>query len=59
MAKRKVKNKQPSKRWKKYKISGDKIERKATCPRCGSGYFLGEHKDRFYCGHCKYTEFKK
>ncbi len=30
-----------------------------SCPECGPGYFMGEHKDRFTCGHCGHTEFKK
>lgn len=59
MAKKKLKNKRPSKVWKKYKISGGKVERSKTCPRCGDGYFLAEHKDRYYCGKCKYVEYKK
>lgn len=59
MAKKKVKNKKPSKRYSKYTVSGSKLERKRNCPRCGEGFFLGDHKDRFYCGHCHYTEFKK
>ncbi len=29
------------------------------CPRCGPGVFLAEHENRFTCGRCKYTEFKK
>ncbi len=29
------------------------------CPRCGPGVFLAEHEDRFTCGRCRYTEFKK
>ena len=28
------------------------------CPKCGSGIMLAEHKDRFYCGKCHYTEMK-
>jgi small subunit ribosomal protein S27Ae len=28
------------------------------CPRCNPGVFMGEHKDRFACGKCGYTEFK-
>jgi small subunit ribosomal protein S27Ae len=59
MAKRKLKNKVSSKKYKHYKISGDKIERKLTCPRCGAGMFLAQHKDRLYCGNCKYVEIKK
>jgi small subunit ribosomal protein S27Ae len=27
------------------------------CPKCGVK--LGEHADRFSCGRCTYTEFKK
>ncbi len=53
------KNKPPSKRWTKYKIVGDKIERESCCPRCGPGIFLMKAKDRIYCGKCKYTEFIK
>lgn len=52
------KAKPASKRYKKYKISGDKIERAARfCPRCGPGIFLMHAKDRLYCGRCHYTEF--
>jgi len=43
-----------------YSKEGDKLERKRRfCPKCGVGYFLAEHKDRYTCGHCGYTEFKK
>lgn len=43
-----------------YKIENGKIKRlKKTCPRCGSGVFMAEHKDRWSCGKCGYTEFKK
>ncbi len=59
MAKKKVKNKRPSKRWTKYKVVGNKLERAKTCPKCGPGMFLAVHKDRIYCGHCYYTEFSK
>jgi len=30
-----------------------------VCPKCGAGVFLAEHKDRFACGKCGYTEFKQ
>jgi len=30
-----------------------------VCPRCGAGVFLGEHNDRYSCGKCSYTEFRK
>ena len=41
-------------------IDDNKVETKyKSCPECGSGYFMGEHKDRFTCGKCAHTEFKK
>jgi len=51
------KNKPSSKRWKKYKIEGDKITREKTCPRCGAGIFLMKANNRLYCGKCHLTEF--
>ncbi len=43
----------------KYKVSGDKLEHIGrTCPKCGPAVFMGEHKDRFSCGKCGYTEKK-
>jgi len=58
MAKKKIKNKKPSQLWKKYKVQGNKIARSKICPKCGSSYFLAEHKDRLCCGHCHYLEMK-
>jgi small subunit ribosomal protein S27Ae len=55
---KKVKNKNPSKKYLKYKVQGGKLERAKICMKCGPGSFLAEHKDRFYCGKCHYTEFK-
>ena len=53
------KNKPTSKKYKFYKIEGDKIIREKYCPRCGPGVFLAKSKagDRLYCGRCHYTEF--
>ncbi|MBS3128244.1 30S ribosomal protein S27ae [Candidatus Woesearchaeota archaeon] len=31
--------------------------RNRTCPKCGQGHFLAQHKDRVTCGKCHYTEF--
>jgi ubiquitin-small subunit ribosomal protein S27Ae len=46
--------------YKFYNINNDTIERaKRECPRCGKGIFMGDHKDRYTCGKCGYTEFKK
>ena len=40
-----------------FEISGDKITRKnRTCPKCGPGMFLGNHKNRIVCGKCGYVE---
>ena len=57
--KKQRKNKPTSQKWKKYKITGDKIERERTCPRCGLGIFLMKAQNRLYCGRCHYTEFLK
>ena len=47
-------------KWKQYEVQGDKIERKKrACPRCGDGVFMADHKDRYSCGKCTYTEWKK
>ena len=56
--KKKNKNKPTSKKYSKYKIEGDKVTRKAFCPRCGPGVFLMESQGRIYCGKCHYTEFE-
>ena len=43
-----------------YEINEGKIKRKKpVCPKCGEGIFLAEHKDRFHCGKCGYTRWKK
>jgi small subunit ribosomal protein S27Ae len=45
--------------YKYYNIEGDSVKRtRLECPRCGRGYFMAEHKDRYTCGACKYTKFK-
>jgi len=61
---RKGKRKRPqrpsSQKWKLYKIEGDKIIRlRPFCPKCGPGVFMADHGDRFTCGKCGYTEWKK
>jgi small subunit ribosomal protein S27Ae len=58
MAKKQKKNKRPSKKYEKYKITDNKIERAPQCPKCGPAYFLADHKDRLYCGKCHYVEIK-
>jgi len=59
MAKKQVKNKKQSEVWKKYKIEGDKLVRERCCQRCGPGYFLANHSDRYVCGKCGFVEVKK
>jgi small subunit ribosomal protein S27Ae len=42
-----------------YKIEGEKVSRThPTCERCGPGYFMADHKDRYTCGHCGFTRYK-
>lgn len=36
---------------------GGKVKNR-TCPKCGAGTFLAEHKDRRTCGKCNYMEKK-
>jgi small subunit ribosomal protein S27Ae len=43
-----------------YKVEGDKVARlRPTCERCGPGYFMADHHDRFTCGHCGFTRYKR
>ncbi|MAH03364.1 30S ribosomal protein S27ae [Candidatus Pacearchaeota archaeon] len=51
------KNKTTSKKYKQFKIDGDKITRGKNCPRCGPGVFLMNSNNRQYCGKCHYTSF--
>ncbi len=53
------KNKPTSKKYTKYSIEGDKINKAKTCPRCGPEVFLMTTKNRDYCGKCHYSEFKE
>jgi small subunit ribosomal protein S27Ae len=43
-----------------YKVEGEKVSRlRPTCERCGTGYFMGDHSDRYTCGHCGFTRYKR
>jgi small subunit ribosomal protein S27Ae len=43
-----------------YKVEGNAVVRtRKTCLKCGAGVFMAEHKDRYSCGKCGYTEMKK
>ncbi len=60
MAKKKKKPGKVSQRWKLYEKSGEGLTKKnKECPKCGAGVFMANHKDRWTCGKCHYTEFKK
>ena len=53
------KKKPARKAHKAYEISGDSFKRKnKTCPKCGSGVFMADHKDRWTCGRCNFMEKK-
>ena len=43
-----------------YELKGDKLVRtNRICQKCGPGYFLANHYDRWACGNCGYTIFKR
>ncbi len=42
-----------------YKIDGGLIRLRTFCERCGPGYFMADHKDRFTCGNCGFTRYKQ
>ncbi len=43
-----------------YKVETDKVTRlRPTCERCGTGYFMADHGNRYTCGHCGFTRYKR
>ena len=43
-----------------YKCETEKVSRtRPTCERCGPGYFMADHHDRYTCGHCGFTRYKQ
>jgi small subunit ribosomal protein S27Ae len=43
-----------------FKVEGAKVSRaRPTCERCGTGYFMADHHDRYTCGHCGFTRYKQ
>ena len=43
-----------------YKIGEEGLERlRPLCERCGPGYFMADHGDRYTCGHCGFTQYKR
>jgi len=44
----------------RYKIDEKGLTRlRPYCERCGSGYFMADHGNRFSCGHCGFTRYKR
>ena len=42
-----------------YKLENDKLTRlRPTCERCGPGYFMADHGNRYTCGHCGFAWYK-
>jgi small subunit ribosomal protein S27Ae len=54
------KKKKPDKKiYTLYKVEGDKVTRLLpACERCGTGYFMADHGNRYTCGHCGFTRYK-
>lgn len=43
-----------------YKIENNRVVRlRPTCERCGPGYFMADHGNRYTCGHCGFTRYKQ
>ncbi len=44
-----------------YEINDDGtlVRKNRFCPRCGPGTFMADMYNRFVCGMCGFTEFKK
>ena len=43
-----------------YRVAETGVERlKSFCERCGPGYFMADHGDRYACGHCGFTRYKR
>ncbi|HEA70868.1 MAG: 30S ribosomal protein S27ae [Candidatus Lokiarchaeum sp. GC14_75] len=43
-----------------YKFEEGKVIRThRSCPKCGPSFFLANHYDRWSCGKCGYTVFKR
>jgi small subunit ribosomal protein S27Ae len=58
-AKREKKKKISKKIFKLYQLESDKIVRlRPVCERCGPGYFMADHGNRYTCGHCGFTRYK-
>jgi small subunit ribosomal protein S27Ae len=44
----------------RYKVEATGLTRlRPWCERCGPGYFMADHGNRFACGHCGFTRYKR
>jgi len=44
----------------RYKVDVSGLVRlRPYCERCGPGFFMADHGDRYTCGHCGFTRYKK
>jgi len=44
----------------RYKVEERGVVRlRPFCERCGPGFFMADHGDRYTCGHCGFTRYKK
>jgi len=44
----------------RYKVEERGLVRlRPFCERCGPGYFMADHGNRYTCGHCGFTRYKK
>lgn len=42
-----------------YKVEGERVTRlRPSCERCGPGFFMADHGNRFTCGHCGFSRYK-
>jgi ubiquitin-small subunit ribosomal protein S27Ae len=43
-----------------YQIEGQEVKRlRPNCERCGPGYFMADHGNRYTCGACGLTRYKQ
>jgi small subunit ribosomal protein S27Ae len=43
-----------------YKVEEEGLKRLLPfCERCGPGYFMADHGNRYTCGHCGFTRYKQ
>ena len=46
--------------FKQYGIEKDRLTRQRPfCERCGPGFFMADHGNRFSCGNCGFTRYKQ